>query len=422
LWWNVLTVERWLWCRATPIARALGYRGGVATWIRVLRGLGHVAVHKSGDTIRAATGLVSGSGLRKAALTIFPTRLAGLDPASAFDTTEIGETFSRLFPERSPLCRGDLRPYRQQARSWADVLKAYDVVQGYATEGIVPLLCGTAAWAAYEHGTLREIPFQDSTTGRVAALTYALAPIVFVTNSDVIPSAERLGLDDRHIVFLPHAVDSDRLFRFADEHGPASPPPSDEIILYAPSRQDWIDGDVSLSKGNDRFLRAAAALCDRYAFRLVLAEWGRDLDATRALLEELGLAERVEWVSPLRKRDLWLRYLSSHAVVDQFSVGALGGVAFEAMALGRRVITALDGPNAERFFGEAPPVLAAQTETEIAAALTAVLDDPDDAAGRGAAARAWFAKRHSADRIVELQAAAYRRLLEKALAPAAVDA
>jgi glycosyltransferase involved in cell wall biosynthesis len=250
----------------------------------------------------------------------------------------------------------------------------------------------------------------------MCALTYREAPVVFVTNSDVLPSVERLELDPDGVVYLPHAVDSDRLFAFADSNARFAPESGSTPTFYSPSRQDWVDSDVSWAKGNDLFLRAAASLVE-HKFRLVLAEWGRDLAASRALVEQLGLSERVEWVSPLRKHELWARFLSSHAVVDQFILPAIGGVTFEAMALGRRVITAIDAEQTERFFGRTPPVLAAQTQAEIAAALEQVLADPDDAAGRGAAARDWFAERHSADRIVDLQAEAYRKLLDRTTSP-----
>jgi glycosyltransferase involved in cell wall biosynthesis len=404
-----LTVERWLWCRSTPAARALGYRGGAAHWLRfaasVVRGLRR----KAPDVVRAGRKLARGEGTRAAAETVLPTRLG--TGVEAMDTTEIGRTFSARFPDRSALRSSDLRGYRRQAAALRSALEHYDVVQGYAIDGIVPLLAGATAWASYEHGTLREIPFEDSPRGRICALVYAESPAVFVTNSDVLPSLERLGLDPKRVVYLPHAVDTDRLFAFADGTRVALP---DVPTIYSPTRQDWVDRDLSWSKGNDLLLHAAARTAERHDFRLALGEWGRDLDASRALARELGLAERIEWVPQLRKRELWTRYLGSHAVADQFTLPAIGGVAFEAMALGRRVITALDTAQTERFFGAAPPLLAAQDVDTVAAAFEAVVTDADDRAGVGAASRAWVAERHSSDRIVDLQATAYRTLLGRA--------
>jgi glycosyltransferase involved in cell wall biosynthesis len=185
----------------------------------------------------------------------------------------------------------------------------------------------------------------------------------------------------------------------------------------APSRQDWVDGDPSWAKGNDRAIRALALVRSRgLRCRLLLAEWGRHLDESRRLVADLDLTELVTWVQPLRKRALWDAYLSSHAVLDQFVLPALGGVAFEAMALGRRVITALDRETATTFFGAEPPLLAASDPEEIADAMTKVIEDPLDEAGLGTAAREWFARYHSADRIVDLQASAYRGMVESSAA------
>jgi glycosyltransferase involved in cell wall biosynthesis len=143
----------------------------------------------------------------------------------------------------------------------------------------------------------------------------------------------------------------------------------------------------------------------------VLVEWGKDLDASRNLIAELDLADYVEWLAPMRKRDLWKQYLRSHAVIDQFLTPAIGGVTFEAMALGRRVITALDPVVTEEFFGATPPVFISQTTNQIAEALCRVAADPDDCAGVGEAARDWFRRYHSAERIIDLQVDAYSRML-----------
>ncbi len=210
---------------------------------------------------------------------------------------------------------------------------------------------------------------------------------------------------------LPHAFDDQKLRDFALAHARLRPPEG-TLRFFTPARQDWRDGDPSLSKGNDRFLHAAAQLArEGVDFEIVAVRWGRDLAASEALAEELGLASRLRWVEPMQKPELWRHYLTSHAVVDQFALPAFGGVTFEALALGRRVLNALDAPAAERFFGEAPPLIVASAQEEIAVGLRRVAADPADTAGLGARGAAWIADFHSAGRIMALQAQAYRRLL-----------
>jgi hypothetical protein len=63
------------------------------------------------------------------------------------------------------------------------------------------------------------------------------------------------------------------------------------------------------------------------------------------------------------------------------------------------------------FFGEAPPCLDARSLEDCATRMREVIEDPFDKKGLGDAARLWMATYHSAERIVALQAKAYRAVL-----------
>lgn len=316
-------------------------------------------------------------------------------------------------PELSQSRRDELvTSIAHHALVFGSTLKRYDVIQGYSTDGFIPLVNGVRAFASYEHGTLRELPFEDSLTGLICNIAYRKSPAVFVTNTDVLPSVARLGLAPERVYRLPHAFDDRKLMDWRDAH-PELTPPDDRVVFFSPTRQHWRDANRSLTKGNDVMLRAAGRLwAQGRRFRLILVEWGVDLDESRRLIESLGYASAVEWVPPMGKQDLWRAYCTSHATLDQFILPALGGVGFETLALGRRLITRTDQPTLKSFFGAAPPVLPAADADDVEASMREVLDDPRDAKGRGAEGRAWIAQRHSARRIVEIQAEAYARLLD----------
>ncbi|MCC6534010.1 MAG: glycosyltransferase family 4 protein [Burkholderiales bacterium] len=308
---------------------------------------------------------------------------------------------------------------------WDSALPAffsrYDIIQAYATYTIMPYLAGRRDYLAYEHGTIRSIPFADTVEGRCCNATYRAARLVFVTNSDNVESAEKLGLAPARIVNLPHAFDSDKLERYADEHPIQRGSSNDPTLFFSPARQDWVSGDPGWSKGNDRLLHAAALLKSQgIRFLLILVQWGRDLQASRELIASLGIEDSVQWRPTMKKRELWQQYMQADCVIDQFVVPAIGGVTFEAMMLGRRVITAIDRNATRRFFGETPPLDACENVQEIAAAMLAVVGDRADRAGRGRANRAWMRKYHSAERIVRLQADAYRTVLDHDTASASV--
>jgi glycosyltransferase involved in cell wall biosynthesis len=381
-------------------------------------------------SVRAFVAMFRGASWRTAALMVLPRRLARVartDEQRALVSkarAEAGEgaaaegissNLPRLFQEMfgdapSVLQPEDYAPFLGRINSWRELLTQYDVVQAYALDTVIPLLAETRAYAAYEHGTLRDLPFEDSARGRLCALSYRAAPVVFVTNSDVLPAARKLGLTRDQTVYLPHAVDSGKLADFGAAHAGLRPP-KDEIVIFSPTRHDWTDGDPLWAKGNDRLLRALARLDTERPWRAVLVDWGRHAAESRALATTLGLEGRIEWIEPLRKSELWRRYLTSHVVVDQFLTPAMGSVSFESLALGRRVLTSIDVATITEFFGTPPPLLNAHTVDEIEHALRVVLEDPEDAAGIGERAACWFKAHHSTERILQLELEAYRRLV-----------
>ncbi|MGN1290475.1 MAG: glycosyltransferase [Bradyrhizobium sp.] len=296
------------------------------------------------------------------------------------------------------------------ANEFADVLEHYDIIQGYSIDGFIPFINGFKNYTCYEHGTLREVPFEKSYNGILCSASYKNAAFSFVTNSDVLPSVKRLKLKRERTVYLPHAFDDEKISTFRAK---LKIPVRDAKVttFFSPTRQHWHAAPASMQKGNDRFLRAAAqvAQTDR-DFRIILVEWGVDVHRSKELIRELGIEDMVSWIPSLNKAELRQLYCSSDVVVDQFMIPAMGGVTFEAMALGRRVITNLDEAQSAEFFGAAPPCLAADSIESCAARIFEVLADPLDDNGRGDAARLWFEKCHSARRVVALQLAAYRTI------------
>lgn len=316
-------------------------------------------------------------------------------------------------PHETPVSGRDFKSYASRLGMLQPLFEKFDVVQGYSTDGAWPLLANRP-YVAYEHGTLRALPFAPDALGRLTATVFMGAEHVFITNLDCIEPAERLGISADRYTALPHAFNDRKLAEFRDRNRDLQPP-GDHAVLFHPARQDWRDPNPSLIKGNDRLIRAFARISLIHpAATLRMIAWGRDLAASRDLVASLGIEGKVQWIDPLQKQDLWKAYLSSHAVLDQFVLPSFGGVTFEALALGCRVVTNVNVGDAERFFSKAPPVYSVSSEDEIAAALERIILDRDDTGGVGEAGADWIRRYHSAERIVELQLGAYRRLLKSA--------
>jgi glycosyltransferase involved in cell wall biosynthesis len=286
------------------------------------------------------------------------------------------------------------------------LFRSYDLVQGYATHAILPLLATPERpFVAYEHGTLRELPFEDSWRGRMLGLAYRRAANVIITNADVLPSAQRLGL--ANTVFVPHPVDETK-------YTPGASPLGEQLrgdgfgpILLAPARQDWRE------KRSDVLVRALAELVrsGRPRALLLLGDWGADAARTRALVSELGLDPNVRWTSPVPKLRLIELYRAADVVLDQFTFGTFGGIAPEAMACERPVVMAFDRALHEWCFPEPPPIVDARDERTVAAALRRLADDPDEGVQLGRAGRAWVERHHGWRLVAERQRAVYEEVL-----------
>src|SRR4029077_5692409 len=101
--------------------------------------------------------------------------------------------FHVAFPTRSDqLVESDFKGYRHTVPIWRKLFRHYDIVQAYAVDPLIPLLA-RRDYFAFEHGTLREIPFWKTWVGRTTALSYRRARHVFVTNFGCLDNARLLA-------------------------------------------------------------------------------------------------------------------------------------------------------------------------------------------------------------------------------------
>jgi glycosyltransferase involved in cell wall biosynthesis len=304
----------------------------------------------------------------------------------------------------------DALPPRVTEATMRAALSGFDAIIGYALGGRYPAALGLTNFASLELGTLRGLPFENSTTGRLCADVYRRSPAVFVTNVDCLGAAGRLGLSADQVVAIPHPFDVEAAMRFAASPS-GSPVTGDIPYFFAPARHHWRQGNASWLKGNDILIRGAAqAASEGLEFRLVFVEWGEDLDASRGLVDSLGLAKRVSWLKPMSRRRVWATICGSAGVIDQFAAPAFGGVGLETMALGRPLISRIGGTDLNAFFSAPPPIIDAADPGTVAAAITRVLRHPADAAELGRRGQDWMQTQHGTARQIDLQFGVLARL------------
>jgi glycosyltransferase involved in cell wall biosynthesis len=318
--------------------------------------------------------------------------------------------FHRLVRHRQDqLAYRDIASLAPYVRYLGPFMKGYDIIQAYGLYEPKFVLLATPGTplVAFEHGTMRDFPFENSDKGRWISLAYQKARKVVITNADSIVAARRMGLEN--VEFIPHPIDETK-FR------PQATPLSAELrnryacdfVLFSPARQNWP------LKGNDKVIRAFAHVLKRSTREavLLLCAWGQETERSRKLIEELGIERRVAWLPPLNKMKLSLFYNAADVVLDQFTLGAFGTSTPEAMACGKPVLLYLNEEVHKWCFPEMPPVISAFTDAEIANRLMELLDaSPEERRVLGLRGRAWVEHYHG----WELVAEKHRRMYEEIL-------
>ncbi len=322
--------------------------------------------------------------------------------------------FREAFPDRGDALKPvDIEPYRSVVGRWSELFACYDMVLGYSTDPILPMLSGVP-YLALEHGTLREIPFQPTPTGRLTALAYHLAEHVFVTNSDCYEKGRLLAGDK--VTFLNHPFDDDhfRLVQNVEQtRSQLCQQLSVEHLIFFPTRHDWVPGTGYADKGNDKFLRAYAKLVhEGLRVGLVCCDWGKNVAQSRALLKELQADRHVRWIKPLGMVPFERLALACGLVADQFHLGSFGGIMLKAMAAGVPVITYLDETAVLARFQSIPPVLNAATVDDISHGLAELMTHPERLTRLGRQSREWIKQHYSTRETLNKQLAVLQSLLQ----------
>lgn len=327
---------------------------------------------------------------------------------------ELVMLFAARFPDRKDqLSLDDLEYLRHMMPKWAELFQQYDIIQGYSTDPIYPLVAGRP-YFAFEHGTLREIPEHETSQGRCTALAYSQAVHVFVTNSDCVDAAKRLA--GEKFSFLNHPYDEDHgvnLSGWEELRSSLMRNLDADFLFFFPTRHDWVAGTGYADKANDVFLRAFCQLRESgYRVGLICCRWGANVEHSQELIAQYGFAKHVLWYEPMGIVRFERTAKAAHIVVDQFKLGAFGGILFKAMSLGVPMCTFLDEDEMVRQFGEAPPVINCRTENEIISKITPLIHNPVALSDLSMAGRRWIKQHHASANTVIAQLSAYMKFLK----------
>jgi glycosyltransferase involved in cell wall biosynthesis len=333
---------------------------------------------------------------------LFPERLrspAGLYGLSQDQRVRAAmEEFTALFEGLYPqwggcLDQDQLFAHTLSAEYYSALFEQYDVVQFFGGAALWNALCRPARSVAYEHGTLRVLPHPKTFSDYVTAAGYRLADQVFITNGDCLEHAQTLGIPNYGAMLHPVDVEQHQDAEGAD----ALPRGGADVVLFCYLRHDWA------AKGTDVHLRALPLIKARLPgkrVRLVLTEWGGDLEASRMLLSELGVADDCVWVQPQSRRALIDMTREADVVLDQMALPHFGQSAPQAIAVGTPVISSYVPQSTAWLVDEPAPILAAFTPEDVADQVCRALDPQWRAEWRGRA-ETWIKDHHHQDIITD---------------------
>ena len=327
----------------------------------------------------------------------------------------LAKKWTDLFPDRlDKFSSSDVEYHRSMIVSWRKLFSRYDIVQGYATAPILPLL-SRKPYFAFEHGTLREIPIQETSEGRITALSYSFAEHVFVTNGDCLETAHKLA-DDR-VSFINHPFDEDHglsVGDWEDLRQRLRDLLDADFLFFFPTRHDWVPDTGYGDKGNDSFLRAFCRLRQGgYRVGMVCCRWGANVKESMNLLKYYNCDQYVLWSEPMGTVKFERTSRACDMIIDQFKLGSFGGIMFKAMAVGAPICTYLDEDKIGELYNEIPPVINCRTEEEVVTSITDILKNPTKLDHLRAASRKWIEKYHNSKETIEIQVLDYIGFMEK---------
>ena len=308
--------------------------------------------------------------------------------------------YSNIYGDGWKLEKSDCTDY-QACVQWIEKASCgSDVIYAYVLSPIYAMLYGKKPYIAIEIGTMRDIPFEGTSRGRLLAMAYRMADFVLITNPDVKKQAEQLGI--KKYAFCPHPVDEE-IYAPVEGHERAAlrkklfDIDGTTLVMFAPARQNW---EV---KGNNKYFEAFSQCIKKgMDVKLVIAGWGQEIGRSKQYCNDLGIEKHVQWVKPVTERGLVKFFSAADIVLDQYELGVFGLITPKAMSCGAVVITSYDPEINQWCFTEHPPLLCAKTATEIFSHIQQCYNDRVLLHKYSAKSRAWVLKEHSKARVEEI--------------------
>lgn len=288
---------------------------------------------------------------------------------------------------------------------WKKLFSYYDVIQGYAIDPILPLLCQSKIYIGYEHGTLRDFTLTNNSISRLTSLAYHNANHVFITNGDCLSFAQKIGVNNYSAMI--HPIDEKLIESIESKYDELHEEYKVQYLFLCTLRHDW------KVKGTDIYIRALPELKLKLgeSFKVLMTKWGQELESSLELAKSIGCDDVIEWIEPLSRKKLIQYKKSVDIVFDQIALPHFGATAPEAIACGTPVIMSYEPISTQWIIPERAPILSAKNTQEVVVSIVQGLDK-DWLKNYKIEAGNWFYKFHSSSIVVDKHMDVYKKLLK----------
>ncbi len=268
--------------------------------------------------------------------------------------------------------------------------KKYDLLHAYVEMPIFAYVSRRPFVAHTQGSDFREMAMSNSLRGRLLRRAYKRAKAVLFFQPDHYPLFSKLNLDNG--IFLPPLWD---VSFFQPKHVPKNEFEG-KFVIFHPANLEWrLKGNDVLVKGFAEFVK------DNPNSILIVVDRGIDSQKTHDLVKSLGIENKTLFVNgPLNSTELLHYYNLSDVIADQFTLGSLGSVGWEAFSCAKPLLAFVNEQQYGMLYGQAPPMANASTSSEVTKQLE-VLKDEKIRSNIGNQSREWIIKYHSPELFVK---------------------
>ena len=168
-----------------------------------------------------------------------------------------------------------------------------------------------------------------------------------------------------------------------------------EFLIVQHARHVWkSSSDRWSGKGNNILLKAFKLFLQQnptVTSKLLLFEYGLDVAASKKLIYELDIVDRVVWFPRLPRKQVMGILWFADLVVGELQISWLtGGVSSETLCLGKPLMQKRTDADYLNDYDELYPMIYAHSEETVLAGLQGFINDPKRYEQIGKQGRAWF--------------------------------